>query len=143
MSWIRHIILGPMLNLRLSHLEHQINLAIQLEQVLMATVDDIQAKIADLMTKVEAEHDATQAIITYVSGMKSQMDDLTTQLKTALEGAVDPAKIQSIADQLDAVAAGLDADIVAEKALVNTDAATPADTTPVEETPVEGDENVG
>lgn len=88
----------------------------------MATTAEIQAKMAALLTKTQANTDATASIATYVQGLKEQLSALQKQLADAIAAGADPVALQAIADNLDAVTSAIDADTVAEQALVNTPA---------------------
>lgn len=85
----------------------------------MPTAADINAKIATLLDKVQANTDATAAVATYVQGLKDQLTDVQAQLAAAI-AANDPTALQGASDALDAVIANVDADTVAEAAISNT-----------------------
>lgn len=88
----------------------------------MATTAEIAAKMADVLAKTQANTDATAAIAVYIQGLKDQLAAVQQQLADVIAAGGDPAALQAIADQLDAVISAVDADTVAEQALVNTPA---------------------
>jgi uncharacterized protein YjcR len=93
-----------------------------MENTQMATAAEVKAKIDDLLNKTQANTDATSAIASFIQGLKDQLADVQQQLADAIAAGGTPEELQAIADQLDAVTANLDADTVAEQALVNTPA---------------------
>lgn len=90
----------------------------------MPTVADINAKISAVLTKVQANTDATAAVATYVQGLKDQLTAVQKQLADAI-AMNDPTALQGASDALDAVIQNVDADTVAEAAIANTPAANP------------------
>lgn len=88
---------------------------------LVASVEDIKTKMAALVDAANKNADATQAVVGYVSGLKTQLADVQQQLADAIANQ-DPEALQGIADQLDAVTQSIDADAVAEAAITGSDA---------------------
>lgn len=90
----------------------------------MANTDDVRSRVEGLLTRVEAQTNATEAVKQYVEGINSELTQVKEQLATLInDGGGDDIPtddLQGIVDQLDAVAAALDADVVAQKALINT-----------------------
>lgn len=90
----------------------------------MPTAQEITDKINALTAKVQANTDATNAVKTYVQGLKDQLTDVQAQLAAAI-AANDPNALNAASDALDALATNIDADTAAEAAIVNTPAANP------------------
>lgn len=88
----------------------------------MATAADVKAKTDALLTRVQANTDATSSVVTYVAGLKAQLTDIQAQLAAAL-AAGDQTSIDAASDALDTAITSIDADTVAEAALANTPAA--------------------
>lgn len=91
----------------------------------MPTASEVAAQANALLAKVSANTDATASIATFIQGLKDQLAAIQQQLADAI-AANDPAALQAASDALAAAGAALDADTVAEQALVNT----PAEPTP-------------
>lgn len=93
-----------------------------LTEAVMADLNEIKNKIADLTTAVAANTDATNAVTEYVTGLKEQLSEIQAALDAALADAASPEELQEISDGLSAAIDAIDADAVAEAALANTDA---------------------
>lgn len=93
---------------------------LKLETNLMTTAADIKAQSEALLADVKAETNAVAAVTSLVNGLKSQVDDLTQQLKDAIANGADQATLQAIADNLTTATAAVDANAAAEAALTNT-----------------------
>lgn len=99
----------------------------------MASLADINAKLATLATSVSANTNAEQSAVQLLQGLVAQSAAISTQLATAIANE-DPTAIQAAADALDAQNTALAANTAALAAAVtsNTPAApvAPAPTTP-------------
>ena len=89
------------------------------------TIADIQAESTALMTKVEANTNATAAVAQRIEGLKQQIIDLQALLDAAIAGGADPAALQAVSDNMATVAAAIDSDTEAEQVLANTPSANP------------------
>ena len=69
---------------------HSLNIIIEKENLIVATVADIQAQSAKLITEVTAETNAETAVAALVTGLQKQVTDLTAQLNTAIANGADP-----------------------------------------------------
>ncbi len=120
----------------------------KLEVMIMTVATDIRNKLIEINKAVRANNDATASIGVYVTGLKEQLETVKTDLAAALEtikqnngnNNPNPAPIDELGDvvaELDAILKNIDADSVAENALINTpnDPAIPTDPAPVEPVP--------
>lgn len=104
-----------------AHLDLRLNRSHERQSKIMAIIDDIQAQADTLNAKVTAQTTVIGSIVTYVTGLKQQIADLTAQLAAA---GTDPAKLQAVKDGLTALGTTIDANDAAEAAIANTPAAT-------------------
>ncbi len=81
---------------RLDTAEHQ-------ERKAMASVQDVQEKVKALQASVAKETDLTKSVITYVKGSNAMLADLKAQLEAAIAAGGNPAELQAVVEQLDAI----------------------------------------
>lgn len=74
------------------------------ENILMATTADLKTKADAVLAQVTADTNVDNAVLTVVNSIVAQMTDLKTQLDAAI-AANDPAAVQAVSDQLDAILA--------------------------------------
>lgn len=84
---------------------------------IMATLDDIQAKVSALMDKMTAQRTVTDSIVTLINGLKQQIADLRAALEAA---GGNQAKIDAVVAGLQTLEESIDADTAAEAAIANT-----------------------
>lgn len=94
----------------------------RMETTNMTTAAEIKSKVDALLTKVQANTDATASVALYVQGLKDQLTAVQLQLAEAI-ASNDPGSLQAASDALDAAISSIDSDTAAEAALVNTPAA--------------------
>ena len=83
----------------------------------MATIDDILAKQDQALAKATANTDALSAIKTILDANTATIADLKAQLDAA---GADPAKLQTLSDNMDKILAAADTQAAAEAALSGT-----------------------
>ena len=93
----------------------------------MATLAEIQEKIAKQTADIAEQKTVEQSIITLLGQVVQQGKDLATQLAAAI-AANDPAALQAVADELDANNTALEANTADIAAAVT--ANTPSEPTP-------------
>lgn len=69
----------------------------------MATQADLQAKLDALHASVESETDVVTSVETLLTGQTQQLAALRDQLAQAIANGADPAALQAVVDQLDAI----------------------------------------
>lgn len=89
----------------------------------MVSLADVKAKQAELMAKVTEDDDIVSAIATAVDGQKTLILDLKQQLQDAINAGAPQAEVQEILDTMQATLDKVSGQQVAEKAIINTDAA--------------------
>ncbi len=91
--------------------------------VQMAKIADVKAKLVSLKADVESETTVVEAVKRLLEGQAAQLADLRQQLADAI-AANDPAAIQAVLDQIDAVQATnkANADALAAAVIANTPA---------------------
>lgn len=87
----------------------------ELIQQILTKLTETQMTLDELKTKVEAENTVIDSAMTLLNGLSAQIRDLST----------DPAKLQALADEIDAKTAALSASVAA-----NTPATPPAPPAP-------------
>ncbi len=87
----------------------------------MAKIADVKAKLVSLKADVESETTVVEAVKRLLEGQAAQLADLRQQLADAI-AANDPAAIQAVLDQIDAVTATnkANADALAAAVVANT-----------------------
>lgn len=83
----------------------------------MATLKDIQDRVAKLTADVAAETALDQSIITLIQGDAAIIADLRSQLAAAI-AANDPAALQAVVDSMDSAHATMTANATAAAAAV-------------------------
>lgn len=71
----------------------------------MASQQDVQAKLDALRADVESETDVVSAIEVLLTGMDAQLADLRQQLADAIANGNDPAALDALIAQIDAITA--------------------------------------
>lgn len=83
------------------------------------TLDDILADQATALTKITSIGTVDEGIAALVTSQKQTMTDLAAQLAAAI-AAGDPAKVQQVADNMQAINDALDARAAAEAVVAGT-----------------------
>lgn len=85
----------------------------------MKSLDDILADQATALTKITGLATVDEGIAALVTSQKQTMTDLAAQLAAAV-AAGDPAKVQQVADNMQAINDALDARAAAEAVVAGT-----------------------
>lgn len=99
------------------------------------TLDDLKAQNDSLLDAARKNHDLVDAIKTVLVGQRSQIDDLTAQIKALRDqGGASPAELDALYNQGSALLTTLNEDNTAEAILAGTEAdPNPAPPTPPEQ----------
>jgi hypothetical protein len=85
-----------------AELKHQGALILNRLETIMSAIDDLQAKADATLAQVTKNTDLDASIIAIVTANAKTILDLKAQLASA---GVDPAKLQTLSDTMDAIAA--------------------------------------
>lgn len=85
---------------RLDSLEYKMDLILQAQDIIMPTLDELQAKAQATLDKVTSDTDIDNAIAKVVNDQNATIADLKAQLAAA---GTDPAKLQALSDTMDAI----------------------------------------
>lgn len=88
-------------------------------ELLMTISDDISAKYAALVTKVDKLKTTDDSLVAFVNGLKTSITDLSKQLADAIAAGGDPTKLAAVSDGLTTLGDSIDA-IEARDAIVAT-----------------------
>lgn len=69
----------------------------------MATLNDVKAKQAELLTSVQSETTLVQSVKTLLEGQNAMIASLKQQLQDAINAGGNPAELQAIVDALGAI----------------------------------------
>lgn len=105
--------LFPSLDAQLNRIEVALSQLNQRSKHMAKTLDDILTAQAATLTKITAMKTVDDGIAAFVTQQKQNYTDLKAQLDAAV-AANDPAKLQAVGDNMDAINAALDAQAVAE-----------------------------
>lgn len=88
----------------------------------MSVIDTLRETIARLMKNTEEQTSVREAFRVTIEGLKAQVADIQSRLDAALNAEDEPDQdaLQEISDELTIIADALDADVIADKALLNT-----------------------
>ena len=108
----------------LGRIEAKLDLINRKENIQMASVQEIQAKLQQVQDDVTAQTTVTQSVSTAISGLQTIIADLRAQLAQAIQ-ANDPVAMQAVLDGMSTVETQLQANNAALSAAasVNTPAA--------------------
>jgi uncharacterized protein (DUF342 family) len=87
---------------RFDALNSKLDLANRRLEVIMTTLDELQAKATATLAKVTSDTDIDNAVAAVVTAQNATIADLKTQLAAA---GTDPAKLQALSDTLDNILA--------------------------------------
>ncbi len=99
---------------RLKRIEDIVNINNQSNQLIMATVQELNDKVdqqavalVDLQTTVDAEQEAIKSLLDSNAAVVTDLNQQIADLKAAAAGKIDPAELDPIIAKLDASAASI------------------------------------
>lgn len=98
--WYHHFLPDYEVLRRLDSLEYKMDLILQAQDIIMPTLDELQAKAQATLDKVTSDTDIDNAIAKVVNDQNATIADLKAQLAAA---GTDPAKLQALSDTMDAI----------------------------------------
>lgn len=88
---------------------------------LMATADEVKAKLTDALGRLKANTDSLKGISTFIKDVRVELADVKQQLADLIAaGTNSPQDLQDISDSVDEIIAATDEQTVKEAAVVNT-----------------------
>jgi hypothetical protein len=102
MRWFRHFLPGSEVSYRLERIERKLDLIHKRQELIMPSIDELQAKADATLAAVTAETDLNNAVAKVVNDQNALIVDLKAQLAAA---GTDPAKLQALSDTMDAILA--------------------------------------
>src|SRR4051812_7994893 len=74
-----------------------------LENKAMTSIDDVQARANETLAAVRADTAIDTAVAKVVDAQNATIQEIRTQLQDAINAGVDPTKVQTLSDTLDAI----------------------------------------